>query len=332
MLARVLVVDDSVTIQKVVELALNRAGVDLIQARSAEEAVRKVGEERPDLMLIDHSMPDQSGKELCVTFRKDPQLNNVPIIMMGPALQPLDESEMLQVGANEVVSKPFESQTLIGKVKQLLDARVPSAAAVEPSLAPPPEEEAMVEAQVTTEEAPFAVESPQEFGEEMRIPADLTEEAPLEVTAQESLGEAVPTYDLPVTEGEELALQEVAPGETPWVQTPEAEEVGIEEMAAAVGYEVPGTRIPPEPAIEPQQVQEAPTAAAGIQPLTLSPELVETMSREVAERVAAQIVRELRGELLEKLDRLLWEVVPDLAEQLLTQEIQRIRDLVEGKQ
>jgi hypothetical protein len=60
--------------------------------------------------------------------------------------------------------------------------------------------------------------------------------------------------------------------------------------------------------------------------------MVETLAREVAERVAAHIVRELRNDLLERVDRLLWEVVPDLAEQLLTQEIQRIRELVEGKQ
>jgi hypothetical protein len=51
----------------------------------------------------------------------------------------------------------------------------------------------------------------------------------------------------------------------------------------------------------------------------------------VSEQVAAQIVQELRADLLQRIERLLWEVVPDLAEQLLTQEIQRIRDLVEGK-
>lgn len=336
MRARVLVVDDSVTIQKAVELALNRAGVDLIQARSAEEALRKVREERPDLMLIDHSMPDQSGQELCATFRKDPQLNDVPIIMMGPALQPLSESEVRQVGANDVVTKPFESQTLIGKVKQLIGAPVSFGAAGEPSQAPPVEEEAVLGARTVPEETAFGLEPSQEFGEEMRLPADLTEETPLEVGARDLSDEPLPTYDLPVTESEELTMQSVTSEEALSVQTPEGEDVGIEEMAAAVGYELPGTESRREHVEErvsrPSTAHESPPTPAGAPAMAVSPELVETMAREVAERVATHIVRELRGELLDKVDRLLWEVVPDLAEQLLTQEIQRIRDLVEGKQ
>jgi hypothetical protein len=73
-------------------------------------------------------------------------------------------------------------------------------------------------------------------------------------------------------------------------------------------------------------------AVGGSQTLAVPPELVQTLAHEVAERVATHMVRELRTELLERVDRLLWEVVPDLAEQLITQEIRRIRELVEGKQ
>ncbi|MGH7479495.1 MAG: hypothetical protein ACREJ8_07920, partial [Candidatus Methylomirabilales bacterium] len=60
--------------------------------------------------------------------------------------------------------------------------------------------------------------------------------------------------------------------------------------------------------------------------------LVKTLAREVAERVATLLVRELRADLLDRVNKVLWEVVPDLAEQLISQELQRIRELVEGKQ
>jgi hypothetical protein len=60
--------------------------------------------------------------------------------------------------------------------------------------------------------------------------------------------------------------------------------------------------------------------------------MVKTLAREVAERVATLLVRELRADLLDRVNKVLWEVVPDLAEQLISQELQRIRELVEGKQ
>ena len=81
--ARILVADDSATIQKVVEFTLSREDVELVQARSGDEAMQKAREVKPDLMLIDHSMPGQSGQELCGAIRQDPQLKDVPIILMA---------------------------------------------------------------------------------------------------------------------------------------------------------------------------------------------------------------------------------------------------------
>ena len=329
MKAQVLVADDSVTIQKVIELTLARAGVELVQAQSAEEAMRKAKESKPDLMLIDHSMPDQSGQELCAALRQDPQLKDVPIILMVAASAAIDEAEGRRAGATAVVTKPFESQTLIDKVKQLLRVPVTPGADIEPLGASLVEEEVGIGVETSPGESALVLdESSEELGQEMRIPAELTGEAPQEVMAQEP-AESVPTYDLPATEGEELVLQEAVSEETPLVQTPEMAGLEIEDMAAAVGIEMPGARTREERLPEPQRVGECPAA---VQALTVPPELVETLARAVAERVATHLVRELRADLLERVDRLLWEVVPDLAEQLITQEIQRIRDLVEGKQ
>jgi CheY-like chemotaxis protein len=318
MKARVLVADDSATIQKVVELTLSRIGVELVQARSAQETMRKVKEQKPDLMLIDHSMPDGPGQELCSTLRKDPRLKDVPIILMAGTLKPVGEAEMRRVGATDVVAKPFDSQTLIGKVKQLL--RAPTTPAE------------VLETEKTPEEA-FAVESPEMVGEEIRLPADVLRQAPLALEPSE---ESIPTYDLSSTAGQEMPLGEMAHEDMPTMATSEIGDLAFEEMAAAVGIEMPGPRTREEgtagAASGSQAVRETAAVPGTPQPLTVPAELVETLAREVAERVATHIVQELKGELLERVNRLLWEVVPDLAEQLITQEIQRIRELVEGKQ
>src|SRR3990172_1475716 len=127
--ARILVADDSVTIQKVVQLTFSREDFELIPARSGEEAIRKAREMRPDLMLIDLVMPDKNGYEVCRTLREDPQLKTTPIVLLAGTFETFDRGEGIKVGANDFVTKPFESQTLIGKVKQLLAGQGASAAA-----------------------------------------------------------------------------------------------------------------------------------------------------------------------------------------------------------
>jgi len=316
MKAQVLVVDDSATIQKVVELILSRSGVKLVQARSGEEALRKARESKPDLMLVDHSMPDSTGQQLCAEVRQDPGLKDVPIILMAAALEPIDEAAARGAGASDVVAKPFESQALIDKVKQLLAAPIAPAATPQPAM----DDEVVMGTEMSAGETPFVLEAPQELEEAIKLPADVMGEPQLDVAAHE--GESVPTYDLSMAETEDIPLEEAVSAAA---ETPEVASLEIEDVTAAA-------RIETFAAPAAQRAREAQDVSTAAQALTGSPEMVETLAREVAERVAAHIVRELRNDLLERVDRLLWEVVPDLAEQLLTQEIQRIRELVEGKQ
>jgi CheY-like chemotaxis protein len=121
--ARILVADDSVTIQKVVELTFSKEDFTLIQARNGEETLRKAKEVRPDLILLDLVMPDKSGYEVCAALRDDPTLRTVPIILLTGTFESFDQQRGTQAGANDYISKPFESQVLIGKVKQLLFAK-----------------------------------------------------------------------------------------------------------------------------------------------------------------------------------------------------------------
>jgi CheY-like chemotaxis protein len=120
MASRILVADDSVTIQKVVELTFSKENFTLVQARSGEEAIRKAKEERPDLVLLDLVMPDKNGYEVCAALRAEPMLRGVPIILLAGTFETFDKERAAQVGANDYVTKPFESQQLISKVKQQL--------------------------------------------------------------------------------------------------------------------------------------------------------------------------------------------------------------------
>ncbi|MFQ5882107.1 MAG: PleD family two-component system response regulator [Candidatus Methylomirabilales bacterium] len=326
MSARILVADDSVTIQKVVELTLSREDVELIQARSAEETIRKAQEAKPDLMLIDLSMPDKSGYEICATLRQNPLLKDVPIILLAGTFERFDEAEGYRAGANDFVSKPFDSQTLIGKVEQLLLAPPAPAAVPEPSPVPSPHEE-----------IPLVLDSQEIVSEEIRIPTEAAHEGPrLEVLAEEPAAESIPTYELSLEEGEGLLMGEMVREEVQPAPPAEERELGVEEVTASLGIDDIPTPVLEQPEIEAaqevQEVREAQAVPAGLQPFTIPAEMIDALAREVADRVASQIVQELKAELLDRVERVLWEVVPDLAEHLITQEIQRIRDVVEGKQ
>lgn len=121
--ARILVADDSVTIQKVVELTFSKEDFVLEQARSGEEAIRKAKETRPDLVLLDLVMPDMNGYDVCAALRSDPALRSVPVILLAGTFESFDHQRAAQAGASDFVTKPFESQVLVGKVKQLLFAK-----------------------------------------------------------------------------------------------------------------------------------------------------------------------------------------------------------------
>ena len=121
--AKILVVDDSNTMQTAVQLTFSGEEMELIPARSGEEAIRKAKEVAPDLMLIDTALQDASGYEVCRTIKADPAMRDVPVIMLTGAFEAPDVPMVQTVGANDFIAKPFESQTLIAKVKQLLDSR-----------------------------------------------------------------------------------------------------------------------------------------------------------------------------------------------------------------
>ncbi|GLI37074.1 response regulator [Geobacter hydrogenophilus] len=178
---RILLADDSITIQKVVGIIFANEDCDLTVVDNGDSAVEKARDVTPDVMLVDALMPGKSGYEVCTAIRKDPALGTVPILLMTGAFEPFDEEKARQCGADDFISKPFESQQLIDKVKTLLDlgksrAGAPSVAAAAPTMAavtPPAAPAAAEAAESIAPVAPVAAGPVESFAIEFDEPTSI---------------------------------------------------------------------------------------------------------------------------------------------------------------
>lgn len=115
-----LLADDSITIQKVVGIIFANEDYELVVVDNGTSALEKARELRPDVMLVDALMPGKSGYEVCEEVRRDPLLKGIPLLLLVGAFEPFDEDKARRSGADDHITKPFESQSLIDKVKALL--------------------------------------------------------------------------------------------------------------------------------------------------------------------------------------------------------------------
>jgi CheY-like chemotaxis protein len=119
---RILVADDNSNIQKMVTLALEERGVDVVAVGNGEAAVRRLADVNPDLVLADVFMPVRNGYEVCEYVKKDMRFAHIPVILLVGAFDPLDEKEARRVGADGVLKKPFvPPDPLIAMVMQVLE-------------------------------------------------------------------------------------------------------------------------------------------------------------------------------------------------------------------
>jgi CheY-like chemotaxis protein len=139
---KILLADDSITIQKVVNLTFSDEGIEVIAVSNGETAVNKLDATRPDIVLADIFMPGRNGYEVCEYVKTHPQFQHLPVLLLVGAFEPFDKQEALRVKADGHLTKPFESRTLIATVKRLLE-RVPVVAPpppASPAFAPSPSE------------------------------------------------------------------------------------------------------------------------------------------------------------------------------------------------
>jgi len=120
--SRILLADDSITIQKVVNLTFAEEGIEVIAVSSGDLAEKRLAEVTPDLVLADIFMPGKNGYELCESIKQNPQFRNVPVVLLVGAFEPFDQNEARRVRADAHLTKPFESRTLIETVRRLINS------------------------------------------------------------------------------------------------------------------------------------------------------------------------------------------------------------------
>lgn len=141
---KLLLADDSVTIQKVVDLTFTDEGLEVLTVGDGQQALDKLAEFMPDIVLADVFMPKVNGYELCAHVKHDERFRHIPVMLLVGSFEPFDEAEARRVGADDYLTKPFQSiRTLIGKVRNLLSGGGHSDLdkATTRQLAPPPEVE-----------------------------------------------------------------------------------------------------------------------------------------------------------------------------------------------
>jgi CheY-like chemotaxis protein len=129
-----LLADDSVTIQKVVGISFANEDIKITTVDNGDDALKKAKALRPDVVLADVVMPGKSGYEVCQALKADPELRHIPVLLLTGTFEAFDEGRAAQVGAAGHIAKPFEAQTLVERVKELL-GRAPAPAS-QPAAAP----------------------------------------------------------------------------------------------------------------------------------------------------------------------------------------------------
>ena len=131
---KILLADDSITIQKVIELTFSDEDFEVVTVGNGRLAIEKVQEVRPDIVLCDVIMPEKNGYEVCDFIKKSPQFAATPVLLLTGAFEPFDQELAARVGCDGYLAKPFEPETLIAKVKELLSkAAARQAAPVPPA-------------------------------------------------------------------------------------------------------------------------------------------------------------------------------------------------------
>ncbi len=124
---KLLLADDSVTIQKVVNLTFADEGIEVFTTGDGDSAMEKLREIKPDLVMADVNMPGLNGYQVCEQIKLNEATKQTPVILLVGSFEPFDEEKANAVGADDYLTKPFQSiRQLVNKVNELLATGAPT--------------------------------------------------------------------------------------------------------------------------------------------------------------------------------------------------------------
>jgi CheY-like chemotaxis protein len=343
---KLLLADDSATIQKVIDLTFADEGVQVVTVGNGQEAIDQLLEVAPDIVLADVFMPARNGYEVCEYVKTHEKLKHIPVMLLVGSFEPFDEAEARRVGADDILTKPFQSiRRLIDRVGALVSGppvEKESPTVELPKVEKPEEEEVRLdthELEVTTadtrplDEALATGSLPREEKMETEtrndsdVLLDLGDYEPVRASADDDFvldldddvsDVATPVYEVPPVRAfvEPQVKEAVAVAASGYESTyqPEVHSSFADTQEVSYAPDVHDVAVV-EPEPEPAFVESAPTPVAA--PATslsadqLSPEMIDAIARRVVEMMSDKVVREIA-----------WEVVPDLAELLIKRQLE----------
>jgi two-component system phosphate regulon response regulator PhoB len=123
---QILVVEDEKPIRDMIAFGLKRAGFEVLEAEDAATARGSIADRRPDLLLVDWMLPDQSGLDLTRAIRRDRDTQDLPVIMLTARAAEQDKVSGLEVGADDYLTKPFSTRELVARIHAVLRRTSPA--------------------------------------------------------------------------------------------------------------------------------------------------------------------------------------------------------------
>ena len=117
---KILVVDDEVDLVETVRFPLEMEGFDVLVSYNGEDALNQARKEKPDLIILDLMLPKLDGYKVCRLLKFDERYKHIPILMLTAKIQEKDKTLGMETGADEYITKPFEMDYLMEKVKAYL--------------------------------------------------------------------------------------------------------------------------------------------------------------------------------------------------------------------
>ncbi|MDO9124916.1 MAG: response regulator [Deltaproteobacteria bacterium] len=118
---RILIVDDEEVIRKFLKIHLNKLGYEVTEAEDGEKAIEKIGGGKFDLIICDVMMPNKNGWEVIKEVKSNPELNEIPIILLTAKNDEVDMFKGYELGANYYMTKPFTKDQLLYGLKLMFE-------------------------------------------------------------------------------------------------------------------------------------------------------------------------------------------------------------------
>lgn len=321
----VLCVDDSVTMQQVADITFRGTEFTYVSARNYDEAVEKAKGQKPTVVLADSVMPGKTGYDLCLALKSDAKTADVPVVILIGNGTPYDSARGVQVGADANLPKPWDTQTMLEKVVEIV-AKAANGVAKPGHGAAAPAQSASAAPVVAAAAAARAAAPPAPAGSAANQP-------PRSATIM-----GMPTIKLPggiapaaapvpaATKTTMMAVPTVAPDGN--MKAPAAMRAPAPVAAAPVAAAAPAPSFHPSGANRVPMVSGSPTKRSALVERTLAKMAARLAEASGLEAGSPELLALLKLST-EVVERIVWEIVPELAEQIIRENLQ---DLTARKQ